>query len=67
MGFGTQRSVYDSRLHAWSMLNGKLAQYLIWPVNEHALMLCRGQNSVNPVWDGSLTVTRETEESAPVG
>ena len=24
------------------------------------LYLCRGQNSVNPVWDGSLTVTGET-------
>ncbi|XLE22128.1 VIT1/CCC1 transporter family protein (plasmid) [Deinococcus radiomollis] len=30
-------------------------------------ILFRGQNLVNPMWDGSLTVTRETEQSAPVG
>ena len=36
-------------------------------VFEAVLVLCRGQNSVNPVWDGSLTFTREIEKSAPVG
>ena len=38
MGFGTQGSVYGFKLHAWSTLNGKLAQYLIRPANEHDLV-----------------------------
>ena len=29
--------------------------------------LCRGQNSVNPVWDGSLTFVKATEMSTPLG
>ena len=29
--------------------------------------LCRGQNSVNPVWDGSLTFVKATEMSIPLG
>ena len=38
MGFGTQGSVYGFKLHAWSTLNGKLAQVLIRPANEHDLV-----------------------------
>ena len=38
MGFGTQGSVYGFKCHAWSTLNGKLAQYVIRPANEHDLV-----------------------------
>ena len=38
MGFGTQGSVYGFKCHAWSTLNGKLAQYVIRPANQHDLI-----------------------------
>ena len=34
---------------------------------EDRVSLCRGQNSVNPVWDGSLTFVKATEMSTPLG
>ncbi len=38
MGFGTQGSVYGFKCHAWSTLNGKLAQYVIRPAHQHDLV-----------------------------
>lgn len=38
MGYGTQGSVYGFKFHAWSTLNGKLAQYVVLPANQHDLM-----------------------------
>lgn len=38
LGYGTQGSVYGFKLHAWSTLNGKLAQYVIRPANQHDLI-----------------------------
>ena len=38
MRFATQGSVYAFKCHAWSTLNGKLAQYVIRPANQHDLI-----------------------------
>ncbi|GAA4011230.1 hypothetical protein GCM10022631_24560 [Deinococcus rubellus] len=37
MGFGMQGSVDGFKCHAWSTLNGTLAQYVIRPANQHDL------------------------------
>ncbi|RJF71304.1 IS982 family transposase [Deinococcus cavernae] len=36
-GFGTQGKIFGFKLHAWTTLNGKIAQYAILPANEHDL------------------------------
>ncbi|WP_185974830.1 IS982 family transposase [Deinococcus detaillensis] len=37
-GYGTQGSVYGFKCHAWSTLDGKLAQYVIRPAHQHDLI-----------------------------
>lgn len=36
-GFGTQGKFYGFKLHAWTTLNGKIAQYALVAANEHDL------------------------------
>jgi len=36
-GYGTQGRVYGFKLHAWTGLNGQIAQYSIRPANMHDL------------------------------
>lgn len=36
-GFGTQGKIFGFKLHAWTTLNGKIAQYAIVPANVHDL------------------------------
>ena len=66
---GKEQEVYDAchALLAPTLAEEGCLNYDMHRSSEDPGVLCRGQNSVNPVWDGSLTFVKATEMSTPLG
>ena len=51
-GFSTSGPVYGFKLHAWTMLNGRIAKYEIHPANEHDFSVGCVMNRDWPAYSG---------------